>query len=194
MIEVLLFSFSISIDAFGYSLGFGSRNIKLGKVDFLILNLINSSILTFFLLIFSSIKNLLNASIIEKISPICLLLFGVYYVYQSFYKLFKSLKQKSKNKISVIGEDELSIKTKKHFMLSDLLLLLTIFVFENIFSCFVFYTSLSGGVFFVLTNFIFHFMFFTIGFDLGNKIVKKIDFNSSFISGFIFCLLGILNL
>ena len=27
MIEVLLFSFSISIDAFGYSLGFGSKNI-----------------------------------------------------------------------------------------------------------------------------------------------------------------------
>ena len=43
MIEVLLFSFSISIDAFGYSLGFGSKNIKINKVDFFILNIIFGS-------------------------------------------------------------------------------------------------------------------------------------------------------
>ena len=58
MLEVLLFSFSISIDAFGYSLGFGSKNIKINKIDFFILNVVNSLILSLLLIIFSNFRNI----------------------------------------------------------------------------------------------------------------------------------------
>lgn len=190
MLEVLLFSFSISIDAFGYSMGFGTRNIKINRFDFFILNFINSLILTILIIIFSKVSYILNNKIFENIAPILLLLFGIYYVGQSFISLFKQLLNKHTNN----NQDVLFNKKNTYFKLTDIFLLLSIFLFENAFSTFVFYTSLTEPVLFVLSNFIFHYMFFLIGFDLGSKIVKKIDFSSSFISGFIFLFLGFFNL
>ena len=185
MLEVLLFSFSISIDAFGYSIGFGTRNIKINKLEFLIINLLNSTILTLLLLTYSKFKHLIeNNSLIEKIVPYLLILFGFYYIFSSFVSLFK----KHKNKEGVF------LKEDNYFKISDILLLFFVFLCENTFSTFVFYTSLNGVELFVLSNFIFHYLFFVIGFDLGNKIIKKISFNSSFLSGVIFVLLGIFNL
>ena len=189
MLEVLLFSFSISIDAFGYSMGFGTRNIKIKRSEFFVLNLINTLILTILLISFSKMSYILNNKIVESMAPILLLLFGAYYVVQSFISLFKQLKN-----VTYINKEKVFDNKKDYFKLSDIFLLFLVFLFENAFSTFVFYTSLDGIVLFVSSNFIFHYLFFLIGFDLGSKIVKKIDFNSSFISGFIFLFLGIFNL
>lgn len=189
MLEVLLFSFSISIDAFGYSMGFGTRNIKIKRSEFFVLNLINTLILTILLISFSNMSYILNNKIVESMAPILLLLFGAYYVVQSFISLFKQLKNGT-----YINKEKVFDNKKDYFKLSDIFLLFLVFLFENAFSTFVFYTSLDGIVLFVSSNFIFHYLFFLIGFDLGSKIVKKIDFNSSFISGFIFLFLGIFNL
>ena len=195
MLEVLLFSFSISIDAFGYSMGFGTKNIKISKIEFLIFNLINSTILTIFLMAFSHISFLLNNGFVEKISPLILCLFGLYYVVQSFYVVIKSIISKKKNiEINVVKKEYFKHCSENYFKFSDLVLLFSVFIFENAFSAFVFYTHLSMPILFVLTNFIFHYMFFIIGFDLGNKIVKRVNLNTSFISGFIFLILGFYNL
>ncbi|MBQ9793147.1 MAG: hypothetical protein IJW32_05395 [Clostridia bacterium] len=189
MLEVLLFSFSISIDAFGYSMGFGTRNIKIKRSEFFVLNLINTLILTILLISFSKISYILNNKIVESMAPILLLLFGAYYVLQSFISLFKQLKN-----IDCVNSENVFDNKKDYFKLSDIFLLFLVFLFENAFSTFVFYTSLNGIFLFVSSNFIFHYLFFLIGFDLGSKIVKKIGFSSSFISGFIFLFLGIFNL
>jgi len=192
MIEVLLFSFSISIDAFGYSLGFGSKNIKINKIDFFILNIINSLILTLLLVVFYKYSYILNNEVIEIISPLLLCLFGFYYIVQSFIALFKSYKDLSKKSFATKNQNILlGVQKNTYFKFSDLFLLLSIFIFENAFSTFIFYTNLSNPVLFVASNFFFHYMFFLIGFDLGNKIVKKINFSSSFITGYIFAFLGL---
>lgn len=189
MIEVLLFSFSISIDAFGYAMGFGTRDIKLSKLEFLILNLINTTILTLMVVCFSYLSFIFQFAIVEKISSLSLILFGIIYIYQAFKQSFEKLKSTS-NLIS----KKCFLKVRDYFKFSDLALVLTIFVFENAFSSLIFHTSLTNAVLFVSSNFIFHYLFFIIGFDLGNKIVKKININTSLISGVIFVLLGIFNL
>lgn len=73
MFEVLLFSFSISIDAFGYSVGFGSKNTKLSQIQFLILNLINTGILTLFMLSYPKITFLFASEIVHGMSGYILL-------------------------------------------------------------------------------------------------------------------------
>lgn len=187
MIEVLLFSFSISIDAFGYALGFGTRQIKLSKLEFLILNLINTIILTIMVLAFSYINFILDNPVVEMLSAFALIVFGLFYVIGSFKDLFKDLKKDFKKGPNFC-------KLHDYFKLTDLLLILCIFIFENAFSSLVFHVSMSNGVLFVLSNFLFHYIFFIIGFDLGAKIVKKVSINTSFISGFIFLILGLVNL
>lgn len=183
MLEVLLFSFSISIDAFGYSFGFGTRNIKLTKLEFLILNLINTTVLSLMVITFSYIKFLFSCPIVEKISSIALIIFGAYYIFESFKDIF--FKKQNSN--------GLLLKNNDYFKVYDFILILTIFIFENAFSSLVFHTSLSNAVLFIFSNFIFHYLFFIIGFDLGAKIIKKININTSFISGFIFVVLGCFN-
>lgn len=189
MIEVLLFSFSISIDAFGYAMGFGTRNIKLSKIEFLILNLTNTTILTLLVLSFSYLNFIFKYPIVEKISSIALIIFGIIYVMEAFKDNFKALKTKNKK----VSRNSFS-GIKDYFKFSDFFLVLTIFIFENAFSSLVFHSSLSNAVLFIFSNFIFHYLFFIIGFDLGAKIVKKINVNTSFISGLIFLILGIFNL
>lgn len=194
MLEVLLFSFSISIDAFGYSMGFGSKNIKINKFDFLLLNLINSLILSIFLISFSYIDYLFNNNFIEKISPVILCLFGCYYIFESFYSLIKLNSLKNNLQIKKSYENKFVRKINNYFGFSDLFILFSIFIFENAFSTFIFYTHMTDAVLFVFSNFIFHYLFFIIGFDLGSKIVKKVNFKSSFLTGYIFLLLGLYNL
>lgn len=189
MIEVLLFSFSISIDAFGYAMGFGTRDIKLSKLEFLILNLINTTILTLMVVSFKYLNFLFEFAIVEKISSISLIFFGIIYIFQAFKESFEKIKNKS-NTIS----NKSFFKVRDYFKFSDLALVLTIFVFENAFSSLIFHTSLDNAVLFIFSNFIFHYLFFIIGFDLGNKIIKKVNFNTSFVSGIIFVLLGLFNL
>lgn len=188
MIEVLLFSFSISIDAFGYAMGFGTRNIKLSKLEFLVLNLVNTTILSLLVISFSYLNFIFKYPIVEKISAIALIIFGIVYIIQAFKDSLSTINV-TKNNISKESFNNI----KDYFKFTDFALVLTIFIFENAFSSLVFHSSLSNAVLFIFSNFVFHYLFFIIGFDLGAKIVKKININTSFISGFIFLLLGIFN-
>lgn len=188
MIEVLLFSFSISIDAFGYALGFGTRQIKLSKLEFLIFNLINTIILTIMVLAFSFLGFLLNNPIVEMLSAFALIIFGLFYVFSAFKDILKELKNNSHKQGPKL------CRLHDYFKSTDLLLILCVFVFENAFSSLVFYASMSNAYLFILSNFLFHYIFFIIGFDLGAKIVNKININTSFISGLIFLILGLVNL
>lgn len=189
MFEVLLFSFSISIDAFGYSLGLGSRNIKISKFDFLILNLINSCILILFFLIYSSIYQIIEKYIfLDKITALLLFCFGLYYFINSFIKVINVKFQKIINirNFDLVNEQINSLR------ISDLLLLLVVFMFENAFCTVIFFSQYTNIFFFIISNFIFHYSFFTIGFDLGNKIAKKISGSTPIITGSVFMLLGLL--
>ena len=186
MFEVLLFSLSISIDAFGYSFGFGTKNIKVYKKDFLILNLINTLILSLFLALFSRLIFLLKYPIINQIGPILLVFYGWYNIFLSFKAVFKE-------NIVVNKVNNCKFKTKSinYFCWYDLLFLLLVFIIENLISTIIFYSEFNNIFLFIFSNFIFNYLFFSIGFDLGSKIIKKIKFDTSIISGCIFVLLGI---
>lgn len=188
MFEVLLFSFSISIDAFGYSLGFGSRNIKVSKFDFLILNLINTLILTLFFLIYTSVQQIINKfTFLSKVTAILLFCFGCYYLIQSFINVIKKMLSKN-NELKL---ENILQRQIKYFNFYDLTILLAVFVFENAFSTFIFFSHFTNPVLFIVSNFIFHYLFFVIGFDLGNKIVKRISVNTPVFTGIIFIFLSI---
>lgn len=205
--EVLLFSLSISIDALGYSLGFGSKNVNIGLPQFFVLNLINTTILSLFLFVFSNFEPIFKNHIVSLISPILLALFGTYYVASAFYKLIvnnKSSKTKKEPK-STLKFSNFLIKTnnkklKKMYCVNnnlsciDLTMLFLVFIFENAFSTFVFYTSFNNAILFVVTNFIFHFFFFLLGFNLGKKIASKLNNHTSFVSGYIFLTLSYIEL
>lgn len=184
MLEVLIFAFSISIDAFGYSLGFGARKIKLKFVDFLLLNFINIFILSTFLIIFPGITFLYNNPLLEHIGSLLLLAFGIFYVTKSFLSLFI----KKKEKLVFLRNENNTL------LFSDLLILMLVFVFENLFSTFVFYSNLGHPFLFVIFTFMFHLFFFLLGFSIGNKIVKVVNIDTSFISGMIFLSLSCYNL
>lgn len=201
MIEVLLFSLSISIDALGYSIGFGSKNVQIKLSQFLVLNLINSLILSLFLYCFSSFKYFFENPIIAQIGPILLGILGLLNVLNAFFskfiekikdKIINYFKQKNnKNSNKVITK----ISTENNYLMPiDLLFLFLVFIFENAFSTFVFYTNFTNVILFVFSNFVFHFMFFLLGFNIGKKLAKKVEKHTSFVSGYIFLWLAFIEL
>jgi len=187
MLEVLLFSISISIDAFGYSVGFGSKNIKLTRIQFLILNALNSGILILFLSLYSNFTTLFTSEIVQNLSSILLLVIGLYNGVVAYRALFMSFKAYDKKIIFKNGAQE------SFFGIVDLFLLLLIFVFENVFSTFIFYSILSHPEFFVIISFCLHYIFFMVGFDLGLKIKKSFPFDTRFITFVSFVLMGLIN-
>lgn len=202
---VLLFSLSISIDALGYSMGFGSKNRTLTLGNFFVLNLINTLILALFLQLFSSYEYLFKIAIISKLAPILLGIFGVYNVFISFYRVIKEIKltkntQQNTIKNSVNFSKFLMFNFAKktrdnnYLILTDFLLLFLVFIFENAFSTFVFYTSFNDVLLFILSNFVFHFFFFLMGFNLGKRLAKKLKDHTNFISGYIFLWLSFIEL
>ncbi len=183
MLKTLIFAFSISIDAFGYSFGFGSRKVKLKFADFFALNLLNILILSLFLNIFPYIKFLSEYSYLENLGNVLLLLFGFFYFFGEIKNLF--CEKKVDKKIKLKGNNFLNF--------ADLLLLFSIFIIENLFSTIVFFAGLSGMFAFVVFTFLFHCMFFVLGFSLGENFVNKLPINSDFVSGSIFILIALIN-
>lgn len=188
MFEVLLFSFSISIDAFGYSVGFGSKNTKLSQIQFLILNLINTGILTLFMLSYPKITFLFASEIVHGMSGYILLVLGQYNAFVAYRAVFVSLKAHNKK---LIIKNPFQIN---NFSLVDLSSLMLIFIFENLFSTFIFYSTLCFPEFFIITSFCFHYLFFIVGFDLGFRIKKVLSFDTRFVTFVIFIFIGLLNI
>ena len=189
MLGVLFFSISISIDAIGYALGFGSRDVKLTIKQFFLINTLNILILALFLNIFPYISFLANYPFLENLGSYLLLVFGFYYIFLAYKSLVFDLKKWNKQK-----KYKFLQKNDDYLHLLDILLLLSIFVIENIFSTIVFYSSLGYKNLFLLFVFVFHSLFFLIGFFMGNRIIKRISLNTSFLSGCIFVLLALENL
>jgi putative Mn2+ efflux pump MntP len=187
MLKVLLFSFSISLDAFGYALGFGSKNIKINKLQFLFLNIINSVILITFLTVYPMLAFLSLSNFAHNASGILLALVGAFDMFVAIRALFVSHRS---------FHFECFLKTFKltqKFMLFDIILILSIFVFENLFSTFVFYSSLGSLVFFVSLSFCLHYLFFLIGYDIAQKVKNVLPVDANFLSGSIFLFMALLN-
>ena len=188
MLEVLLFSFSISIDAMGLSFIFGSKNFKLTKPYFLFLNALNTIFLIFFLLLFPML-NIFNTVTLNIIGCFILISLGSYYIISSLLRAVKRylefVKPPLKKKIYF---------NKKPFSLKEFFTLTLCFLGDDILSSIVFYSSFSYHVLFIVSTFLFHYLFFSIGFDLGEGVAKRNKVDSSFISGVISILLGFFNL
>lgn len=188
MLEVLLFSFSVSLDAFGYSLGYGSKNIKLTRKDFLFLNVANCSILVLFLIYYPILLPLSTSNIARNMSGFLLLVLGSYNIIVAFWVIFVRFKAYNKN-----------ISPKMNFQIAkltllDLSILLLVFCFENLFSTFIFYSTLSHIELFICSHFLFHYLLFLLGFEVGQKLRKFFLIDSSFFAGIIFTLIGLFNL
>ena len=184
MIEILLFSLSISIDALGYGASLSTRKVSLSRLEFFLINCLNSIILLLFIIAFSYTTWIGENQFAEKLSSCLLFLIGIYYIISAFVKLFK------KN----IKNIDLNVNNSKKISLSDLIVILLVFIFEDIFSAFVFHTNFNDKILFIVSNFIFHYFFFLFGYDVGKKIVLKMNIDSTFISGYIFLLLVCFNL
>ena len=186
MLEVLLFSFSVSIDAIGLSLNFGSRNFILTKMQFLALNILNSAVLTLFLMLFPFFP-FMNLSWLGKVGSFAMLGIGVWYILKCIFCEIKGLcsTKKASYNLSFV---------QKYFSLKEFFTLVFFFIVENVMSTIIFYSSLMYPVLFIVSTFIFHYMAFTIGYDLGDKLSKVLPFDPNFISGIVFFALGILNI
>ena len=158
------------------------------KRDFFTINIINTLILSLFLMLFSRFDILIENELFDKISPFLLVFYGWYNIFVSFKSLFPNFDSTENKVLTLIKKGEIN-----YFCTIDLLFLLLIFIFENLLSTVIFFSQFSNALVFVFSNFIFHYLFFIIGFDLGSKIIKKINFDTSIISGVIFVLLGIFN-
>lgn len=184
MLEVLFFSLSISIDAFGLSLSTFGQHFKIRPLLFLALNVLNASLLSFFLLIFKNVS-VLSTPTLSKLGDIFLVLFGLYY-------MISAAKKQNENLHS--SNNYVVLKKKENLKVGDLLMLLYMFVFENIISAIIFYSNFDYPVFFVVSNFVLHAFFFMVGVAFGEKITKHIDVDSSFVSGAVFFALGAIEL
>lgn len=188
MLEVLLFSLSVSLDAFGYSLGFGSKNIKLSRKDFLFLNIANCSILILFLMYYPTLLPLSTSNIARNMGSFLLLVLGSYNIITAYWAVFVRFKAYSKTDLP-----KNNFQTSKLTFL-DLSILLLVFCFENMFSTFIFYSTLSHIEVFVCSHFIFHYSLFLLGSEVGLKLRKFFLIDSSFFAGIIFTLIGLFNL
>jgi putative Mn2+ efflux pump MntP len=184
MLSIIFFAFSLSLDALGYALGFGSRNVKLRFVDFLILNILNVLILSFLFEVYSLIQFSSFVGFLKSFGDYLLLFFGLYYIFLAFKEQFFSKEKKIFFKRS----------QSSYLTIVDLFLLLSIFFIENIFAVIIFCASFSGKIYFISLIFLFHMFFFLIGFCVGNKVVRNLNLDSSFLSGTIFVVLALINL
>ena len=185
MLEVLLFSFSVSIDAIGFSINFGSRNFFLSKRLFFLLNVLNCAVLTFFLLLFKFIP-FVGSKWLGVLGSIIMICLGLWYIIEGIIKHLVSLHSSGTRPV-------LPHFVKKAFSLKEFFVLVFFFIVENVVSTIIFYSSLNYPVLFICATFIFHYMAFTIGYNLGDKLTKYLPFDASFISGIIFFILGVIN-
>lgn len=184
MLSVVLFAFSLSFDALGYSMGFGSRNIRLKPADFFVLNLLNALILCLFFEVHTIIKLSALFFFLDFYGDYLLLFFGFYYILIAL-----------KEQICAKKTCNISQKQGKpaYLNLIDLILLLSIFVVENFFATIIFCANFVGEIYFVVFIFLFHMLFFLLGFFAGNKLAKFFKVDSSLLSGVIFVLLALFN-
>ncbi len=187
MLATIIFALSLSVDAFGYSLGFGSRNVKLRPLEFFVLNLLNVMILCLFFEVYSFIELSSLHNYLESIGNYLLLGFGFYYILLALKSQFFDLKSHDMCKI------EIKNGNFSRLTLLDLSLLLSIFVVENILATIIFCASFNGKIVFVLFIFLFHMLFFLLGFFMGNKVANFCKIDSSLLSGVIFVVLALFN-
>ena len=111
----------------------------------------------------------------------------MYYLFEAFIKAIKVLNKNSAKEQCL----KALCKPIKYLKTVDFITLIAVFVVENAFSTLIFFNQFTNAYLFIFSNFIFHYLFFTIGFDLGSKIAKKIASNTPIITGTIFILLGL---
>lgn len=187
MLSIIFFAFSLSLDAFGYSLGFGSRNVKLSPIDFLIINILNALILCLFFEIYNFIELANFRVFLNSFGNYILLAFGFYYILLALKEQFFGLKTKVASKINFKNQNFSQLTPL------DFILLLSIFVVENIVAVIIFCSNFVGKFYFVAFIFLFHMLFFLLGFYMGNKMAKIFSVDSSFLSGAIFVVLALIN-
>lgn len=187
MLSIIFFAFSLSLDAFGYSLGFGSRNVKLRPIDFLAINILNALILCLFFDIYSFIELANFRLFLDSFGNYILLAFGFYYIVLALKEQLFGLKTRVVSKINFKNQNSSQLTTL------DLFFLLSIFVVENIVAVIIFCSNFVGKFYFVAFIFLFHMLFFLVGFYMGNKVAKFFSMDSSFLSGAIFVLLALIN-
>lgn len=155
-------------------------------MQFLALNILNSAVLTLFLLLFPYVP-FVNASWLGVVGSVTMLIIGFWYIFQGVAKELKAFIK------GFYYKKDLSFKIK-YFSLKEFFLLTFFFIVENVMSTIIFYASLNYPVLFICATFIFHYMAFSIGYDMGDKLLKVIPFDASVISGVVFYALGVFNL
>lgn len=120
--------------------------------------------------LYPKITFLFASNILHSMSGYLLLVFGLYNAFVAYKALFVSLNTYNK---------KLVLKNNfkgNYFSSIDLSFLILVFIFENMFLIFIFYSTLNLPEYFGLTSFIFHYTFFAVGFNLGLKIKKILSF------------------
>ena len=206
MIESLLLINSICLDAFFASIAYGTNKIKIPFISSFIISLIGALILGISLFFGGVIKEFLPNNLAVILSFFILFIIGIYRLFEGIFKAFIQKKRSldkpltfklfDMNFVLQVYADETiadydkskTLSPKEAFYLSIAL---------SFDSLAVGFGSSLGEVSFIQTIilcFILGLICISIGHIIGNKIVKKINTNLSWISGIILVTLAILKL
>lgn len=206
MIESLLLIISICLDAFFASIAYGTNKIKIPFISSFIISLIGALMLGISLFFGGFIKEFLPNKLAVILSFFILFIIGIYRLFEGIFKAFIQKKRSldkpltfklfDMNFVLQVYADETiadydkskTLSPKEAFYLSIAL---------SFDSLAVGFGSSLGEVSFIQTIilcFILGLICISIGHIIGNKIVKKINTNLSWISGIILVTLAILKL
>ena len=178
MIRTILLIIALSLDAFSFGLAQGFKNNKIKVVFIFLMSILSTVLFAIPLFLSQFIFHFFNKDICNIINGSILTLLGLYYFIK--FIVFKFRKLDIKN----VKNNEICLK---FCILSTFPISL-----DAIFTAFLNGYSLSNIIFAILTYFLFTFVCIFVSNFIALKLSKKSSFDLSWLSGFIFIILGLL--
>lgn len=194
MLEMLILLIIFSIDTLLVCSTYAIRKIKIPLKSILIISFICSISLFISLNISKCLNHIINKNISNIITFIILIMLGLYNIYGD--KIKYKLSKKNKNKLIdiFIDETKADLNNSKNLDYKEAIILSVILSFDSLLGG-ISIGFIKYNIFFVLSlSFLINIIFIILGNILGSKIDKYINFNTSYISGIILIMLGILKL
>ena len=191
VLSVILFSFSISIDAFSLAIGYGVQGIKFSLLSSVLINLINGTFLCVSAFFSQRIFACFSADIIVYIGSSFLFFMGVL----KFAEFFKNRNKERHFVVRDFGfgdwhKNYFCFEIKKGFSIIPLMCI------ESVISGFGFLSYGANMIFYLICFAIFfHSLFLFLGSNLGNKMtVGYVEIDFSWFSGIIFIFLSMMKI
>lgn len=205
-LEAILLVTALSLDAFVASFAYGTNKIRIPFLSTVIISAICSTILAISLLIGSIITHYIDSSITIAISFVIMFLLGLIKLFDCVIKaLIRKNKEFSKEYkfslfnlkfiLNIYADPEKADIDKSRILSSmESISLATALSLDGAIAGFGSGLSNVNLIETIILSFLIGVFFIMIGYRLGNKIVKKISFDISWISGLLLIVLAFIKL